>query len=148
MKLIIFATLILSYFSISLTLANEQPGVTDLISESLEIKKSDDSEQIDLDQGGKVEGGVTIMDAGGRRNVSMACFTTENGHRIKITVKNQNRSVRKCSTQCYFKTSGGGTGVQRCEGKISGNYDGEFCSKYASNYTYKVTDPGSFDCHR
>lgn len=124
----------------------EEPAIEDLVSESIQIQKEDENDQIDLDQGGQVEGGVVILDAAGRRNVSMACFTTDSGHRIKITVNNRNRSTRKCYSNCYYETSNGRSGTHRCSGTIRGKYDGEFCSDYESSYTFKVTDPGAFDC--
>ncbi len=125
-----------------------ESGIENLIVESIEVEKTDDGNQIDLDQGGKIEEGVVILDAAGRRNVSMACFTTEGGHRLKITVNNRNRSSRQCSSHCYYRTSKGRTGTQRCSARVRGNYNGEFCSVHSNNLTYTVTDPGAFDCSR
>ncbi|MGB9109507.1 MAG: hypothetical protein WCC39_12555, partial [Telluria sp.] len=85
-------------------------------SESLQIKKKDKGEQIDLKQKGKKSRHVTILDEAGRQNVSMNCFATNNGHSLKITINNQNSRQRQCQSQCYYTITGGDDGVLRCEG--------------------------------
>lgn len=114
--------------------------IQNIKSKSIEIKKENPSEQIPAD--------ASTKDATGRQNVSMQCFTTDNNHRVTISVNNRNSSSRSCHSYCYYLTSAGYNGTQVCNGSIRPGYSGEFCSLYASNITYKITDPGAFDCER
>ena len=120
--------------------------VTDIVSQSFQIKKQSESEQIDISQDGKGSNGVTILDAAGRRNVFMSCYTTDNGHRLLIFANNQNRTSRRCQSECYYRTSFGLDSVHRCNGVLGGNYNREFCAIYESGYTFQVTNAGAFDC--
>ncbi|MBV7497864.1 hypothetical protein KW837_26705 [Pseudomonas sp. PDM24] len=131
------------FFNLTATFAQDQGKSTEiqnLNSKSVEIKKENPKEQIPTD--------ISTKDAAGRQNVSMQCFTTDNNHRVMITVQNQNTSSRSCHSYCFYSTNGGYNGTQNCNGSIRPGYSGEFCSLYTSNVTYTITDPGAFDCER
>lgn len=102
-----------------------------------------------LEEGGQLDARSNLiapLSSEGRRNVSMSCKTFENGHRLKITVNNANPQSRTCSSMCFFTNSRGETGSHSCSGTVIGNYSGEFCTIYSSEFTYTVTSPGAFDC--
>jgi len=115
---------------------------------SIQVIKKDSAEQIDLGvEGPKAPGSsATILSEAGRRGVSMSCSTSDGNHRIGIYVNNTNSSSRTCYSNCYYRTSSGGSGTHRCQGTLRGGYNGEFCSLYEGGWTYQITDPGAFDC--
>ena len=94
----------------------------------------------------RVNDEVRMADAAGRRGVSMSCYTTDNGHRIRIDINNTNRTSRSCKAACSYVTNQGERGVQNCESTVTGGYSGEFCSTYHSNKIHRITSGVSFDC--
>lgn len=79
--------------------------------------------------------------------ISMWCFATDNGHRIKITASNsENRNV-SCDSRCYYKDGSGYNGVLSCSGTVPAKANQvTFCDRYSSNTTYTVTNSGSNSC--
>jgi hypothetical protein len=138
-------TLISCFFN---DLAQAQDSkIQDLTAKTIILQSNKGDQQIDLG-GAEKSGEITILDAPGRQGVSMQCYTTDNGHRIRIDVQNTNSTSRSCNSICYFVNSRGYSGTHNCRGTIGGNYKGLFCDAYVSNDTYRVTDPGGFDCSR
>ncbi len=141
-----FATLLALVISINYAFAEEKP-LPDVKSTQIEIMKKNPSEQICMDCAeSNTSGQPRILSEAGRRGVSMQCFVTNNGHTVRITAQNTNNSLRRCSSNCYYKDSAGLDGVHRCSGPIAGNYNGLFCDSTTSNRTYTITDVGAFDC--
>jgi hypothetical protein len=119
-------------------------GVTDLTVTTIILNSNKGDQQIDMGDG--KPGEITILDAAGRRGVSMSCYTTEGNHRVRIDVNNTNNTSRRCNSICYFVDNRGNSGTHQCSGTIAGRYNGEFCSAYDSSRTFRITDPGAFDC--
>ena len=72
---------------------------------------------------------IMVADAAGRRGVSMSCYTTDNGHRIRIDINNTNRTSRRCRATCSYVTDQREEGIHNCESTITGRYSGEFAAR-------------------
>jgi hypothetical protein len=78
--------------------------------------------------------------------VSMWCTTTNNAHIIRISASNSAATNASCSSICYYQ-SGGATGSLYCSGTVPAHANNvTFCSRYSSNSTFVVTDPGYNNC--
>ena len=80
-------------------------------------------------------------------NVTMRCFTGEDGHRITIAANNPENGKRVCQSRCYYRTSSGLTGLMYGSATLPAQlYNGEFRTDYFRDFTVEVTNPGSFFC--
>lgn len=81
------------------------------------------------------------------KNVSMRCFVTDSGHRVKITASNTENRNRSCRSTCYYRTSQGYNGTLSASGTVPARANNvTFGSHYNSSITFTVTNPGSFSC--
>jgi len=80
-------------------------------------------------------------------NVTMRCFTGENGHRITITASNPENGKHVCQSRCYYRTSSGLTGMMYGSAIVSAQFNNaEFRTDYFRDFTVSITNPGSFSC--
>jgi hypothetical protein len=80
-------------------------------------------------------------------NVTMRCFTGEDGRRITMTASNPETGRYVCQSRCYYRTSSGLTGMMYGSGVVPAQVNNvEFRTDYFGQFTVSVTNPGSFSC--
>jgi hypothetical protein len=80
-------------------------------------------------------------------NVTMHCFSGEDGHRITITASNPGDGKRVCQSRCYYRTSSGLAGLMYGSATVPARSKNvEFRTDYFKDFTVSVANPGSFSC--
>jgi len=80
-------------------------------------------------------------------NVTMRCFSGEDGHRITITASNLEDGRHVCQSRCYYRTSSGLSGLMYGSATVPmQSKNVEFRTDYFKDFTVSITNPGSFSC--